>query len=264
MSDQFSNFQNAKWIFSNTFDQLECKVLTWMADKWPIKAVGPTIPSAYLDGRLEDDKSYGLKKPNDVGAIEWLDSREVSSVIYISFGSLAILAEEQVQELTSCLIDNINFSFLWVLRDTEVEKLPDDFVQETSDRGLVVNWCPQLEVLSHKAISCFVTHCGWNSTLEALSLGVPMVAIPQWVDQITNAKFVADVWEVGVRVKRNDKGIATQEEIQASVGKVVQGERRDEFKQNSIKWKNLAKQAVDEGGSSDNNIEEFVKAIVSV
>lgn len=91
-----------------------------------------------------------------------------------------------------------------------------------------------------------------------------MIAIPQWVDQTTNAKFIADVWEVGVRVKKNEKGIVTKEELEASIRKVVvQGERPNEFKQNSIKWKELAKEAVDEGGSSDKHIEEFVQAIVA-
>uniref|UniRef100_P0DO74 Mogroside I-E synthase n=1 Tax=Siraitia grosvenorii TaxID=190515 RepID=GT742_SIRGR len=270
MTSQFSNFQDAKWIFFNTFDQLECKkqsqVVNWMADRWPIKTVGPTIPSAYLDdGRLEDDRAFGLNllKPEDgknTRQWQWLDSKDTASVLYISFGSLAILQEEQVKELAYFLKDT-NLSFLWVLRDSELQKLPHNFVQETSHRGLVVNWCSQLQVLSHRAVSCFVTHCGWNSTLEALSLGVPMVAIPQWVDQTTNAKFVADVWRVGVRVKKKDERIVTKEELEASIRQVVQGEGRNEFKHNAIKWKKLAKEAVDEGGSSDKNIEEFVKTI---
>ena len=75
-----------------------------------------------------------------------------------------------------------------------------------------MSWYLQLEVLTHKAIGSFMTHCGWNSTLEALSLGVPMVAMPQWTDQLTNAKFIVDVWKVGVRIKMNE--IATKDEIE--------------------------------------------------
>ncbi|KAL4033704.1 hypothetical protein IC575_006809 [Cucumis melo] len=266
MTSQFSHLENVKWIFINTFDRLESKVVNWMAKTLPIKTVGPTIPSAYLDGRLEKDKAYGLnvsKSNNGKCPIKWLDSKETASVIYISFGSLVILSEEQVKELTNLLRDT-DFSFLWVLRESEMVKLPKNFVQDTSDRGLIVNWCCQLQVLSHKAVSCFVTHCGWNSTLEALSLGVPMVAIPQWIDQTTNAKFVADVWRVGVRVKKNEKSVAIKEELEASIRKiVVQGNGTNEFKQNAIKWKNLAKEAVDERGSSDKNIEEFVQALVA-
>ncbi|XP_023002861.1 UDP-glycosyltransferase 74E2-like [Cucurbita maxima] len=260
MTDQFSSFKNAKWIFFNTFDQLEMKVVNWMAQKWPIKTIGPSIPSAYLDGRLKDDKTYGLNHQNlNHGKIfQWLYSKEIASVIYISFGSLVILPEEQVKEVANFLKDT-NFSFLWVLRESEQEKLPNNFMQQTSHKGLVVKWCCQLQVLSHKSICCFITHCGWNSTIEALSLGVPMIAVPQWIDQTTNAKFVADVWKVGARVKMNDKGIATKLELEASLRHVSQGYRQNEIKQNSIKLRNLAKEAMEEGGSSDINIERFVK-----
>ena len=154
-----------------------------------------------------------------------------------------------------------NRYFLWVVRETEAKKLPTNFIEETTERGLVVSWCPQLEVLSHKAVGCFVTHCGWNSTLEALSLGVPMVTMPQWTDQTTNSKFVMDVWKVGIRVKVDDKGIVTREEIELCINEVM-GEKREELKRNAIKWKKLANEALDEGGSSDKNIDEFVEKIM--
>ncbi|KAM4105718.1 hypothetical protein ACB094_04G013600 [Castanea mollissima] len=258
--DQFSNFLEAKWIFFSSFKELELEVVNWMASqKWPIKTIGPTIPSMYLDKRLEDDKEYGLHlfKPDVDACIKWLDTKETNSVIYTSFGSLASLGEEQMQELTWGL-KNSNCYFLWVVRETEQKKLPTNFLQETAEKGLVVSWCSQLEVLAHKAIGCFMTHCGWNSTLEALSLGVPMVAMPQWTDQPTNAKFIADVWKVGVRIKLDERGIATKEEIEFCIRAVIEDERGKEMRMNSVKWKELAKEAMDEGGSSDKNIEEFV------
>lgn len=244
-----------------------------MGKRWPIKTVGPTIPSAYLEGELEDDKSYGLKHlkmENNGKILEWLDTKENGSVIYISFGSLVILPHKQVDELTNFL-KNItaaaatatNLSFLWVLRESEMEKLPNNFIQTTSHKGLVVNWCCQLQVLSHSAVGCFVTHCGWNSTIEALSLGVPMVAVPQWIDQTTNAKFVADVWEVGARVKiGSDKGIATKEELEASIQSVFGGDGKNRIKINSMKLMKLAKEAMKEGGSSNKNIQQFVDSII--
>jgi len=155
-------------------------------------------------------------------------------------------------------LKNSNCYFLWVVRASEEKKLPSNFLQETTEKGLVVTWCPQLDVLAHKAIGCFMTHCGWNSTLEALSLGVPMVAMPQWTDQPTNAKFIVDVWRVGIRIKVDEKGIVTKEEIEMCVGEVMEGERGKEMKKNSMRWKELAIEAVDEGGSSDKNIEEFL------
>ncbi|KAM4105715.1 hypothetical protein ACB094_04G013300 [Castanea mollissima] len=258
--NQFSNFQEANWLLCNTFNELENEVVNWMASQqWPVKTIGPAIPSIYLDKRLEDDKEYGvhLFKPDVDACMKWLNTKETDSVVYTSFGSLASLGEEQMDELTRGL-KNSNCYFLWVVRETEQKKLPPNFLQETSEKGLVVSWCPQLELLAHKAVGCFMTHCGWNSTLEALSLGVPMVAMPQWTDQQTNAKFIVDVWKVGVRIKLDERGIATKEEIELCIKEVIEGERGKEMKMNSVRWKELAKEAVDEGGSSDKNIEEFV------
>jgi pathogen-inducible salicylic acid glucosyltransferase len=230
-----------------------------MASRWPVKTVGPTIPSMFLDKRLEDDKEYDLNlfKPNADACMNWLDTKEIGSVVYASFGSLAALGEEQMAEVAWGL-KNSNCYFLWVVRASEEKKLPSNFLQETTEKGLVVTWCPQLDVLAHKAIGCFMTHCGWNSTLEALSLGVPMVVMPQWTDQPTNAKFIVDVWKVGIRIKVDEKGIVTKEEIEMCVGEVMEGERGKEMKKNSMRWKELAIEAVDEGGSSDKNIEEFL------
>ncbi|XVF29639.1 hypothetical protein REPUB_Repub15cG0139200 [Reevesia pubescens] len=257
--DRFSNFQEADWLFCNTFIELENEIIDWMASKWPIKAVGPTIPSVYLDKRLKDDNDYGMHlfKPDSDLCIKWLDSKETGSVVYVSFGSLAGLAEEQMLELALGL-KRSNRYFLWVVRETEQNKLPSNFIEETSEKGLVVSWSPQLDVLAHRAVGCFMTHCGWNSTLEALSLGVPMIAMPQWTDQPTNAKFVSDVWKVGIRVSKDEKGIIRKEEIERCIREIMEGEKSLDIKKNSEKWKKLAKDAVDEGGSSDNNIDEFV------
>jgi len=126
----------------------------------------------------------------------------------------------------------------------------------------VVRWCPQLEVLTHEAVGCFVTHCGWNSTLEALSSGVPMVAVPHWSDQSTNAKHIMDIWKMGLKVPVDEKGLVKQEAIENCIREIMEGERGEEIKKNALKWRKLAREAVDEGGSSDKNIEEFVAKLV--
>ena len=250
-------------LFNNLPACIFYQVVKWLASKGSIKTTGPTIPSMYLDGRLDEDKDYGLSlfKPNANACITWLDTKNTGSVIYVSFGSLASLGEEQMEELAWGLKGS-NRQFLWVVRELEKKKLPNNFIEEISEKGLVVSWCPQLEVLAHKSVGCFMTHCGWNSTLEALSLGVPMVAMPQWTDQTTNAKFVEDVWRVGVRVKVGEDGIVKKEEIEECIREVMEGERGDEMKRNAERWRELAKEAVNEGGSSDNNIEEFVAELV--
>ncbi|GLT33408.1 hypothetical protein SLA2020_080020 [Shorea laevis] len=260
---QFSNFEEARWIFCNTFDKLEDEVIKWMAaNHKPIKTIGPTVPSMYLDKRLEDE-DYGLNlfKPDVDACIKWLDSKEASSVVYVSFGSMATLGEEQMEEIAWGLKRSNNY-FLWVVRETEQKKLPSNFVEETLEKGLVVSWSSQLRVLAHEAVGCFITHCGWNSTIEALSLGVPMVAIPIWTDQPTNAKFVEDVWKVGIRVRMDENGIIRKEEIERCIREVMEGEKSADIRSNSERWKKLSKEAVDEGGSSDRNIDEFVAELM--
>ncbi|MCD9559065.1 hypothetical protein HAX54_016794 [Datura stramonium] len=177
--------------FCSLFDVLEKEVIDSLRSQYRIKTIGPIIPSMYLDKRLKDDKEYALSffKPNSETCMKWLDSRETGSVVYVSFGSLASLGEQQMEELASGLMTS-NCYFLWVVRATEQDKLTEEFMSKSKEKGLIVNWCPQLDVLSHRAVGCFFTHCGWNSTLEALSLGVPMVTMPQWSDQPTNAKFI--------------------------------------------------------------------------
>jgi pathogen-inducible salicylic acid glucosyltransferase len=234
-----------------------------MAKMWPLRTIGPTIPSMFLDKRMEDDKEYGLSifKPNTDACMKWLNDRPKGSVVYVSFGSMAALEVEQMAEIAWGLRMS-DRCFLWVVRASEEAKLPKNFVEETSEKGLVVRWCPQLEVLTHKAVGCFVTHCGWNSTLEALSSGVPMVAVPYWSDQSTNAKYIMDIWKMGLKAPMDEKGLVKQEAIEHCIREIMEGERGEEIKKNALKWRKLAREAVDEGGSSDKNIEEFVAKLV--
>ncbi|KAF8393828.1 hypothetical protein HHK36_020026 [Tetracentron sinense] len=258
---QFSDFEKADWLLFNSFNKLE--VVKWMSKKWRIKTIGPTVPSMYLDKRMEGNTDYGIDIFHlDADAcVKWLDTNETSSVVYVSFGTATILGEEQMEEVAWGL-KRSNSYFLWVVRESEEKKLPSKFVEETSEKGMVVTCCPQLEVLAHQAVGCFMTHCGWNSTLEALSLGVPMVAMPQGTDQTTNGKFVVDVWEVGLRVRVDEKGIVRREDIELCIKEVMEGEKGKVIKRNVKKWKEMAKEAVDEGGGSDKNIEEFIAGLV--
>ncbi|MBA0757486.1 hypothetical protein Gotri_020584, partial [Gossypium trilobum] len=170
---------------------------------------------------------YELEEPN-------------GSVVYVSLGSLALPEANQMQELALALKGS-DCNFLWVVRETtEMAKFPTHFIEETKEKGLVVTWCNQLEVLSHDLICCFLTHCGLNSVLEALSLGVLMLEMPFWTDQITNAKLVEDVCGIGITGRRNQNDLATKETIERCLNELVNGEKGKEIKMNTIKWKNLA------------------------
>lgn len=239
-------------LFSRKMAELyPLQILKWITSEGPILTIGPTIPPLHTD-----DIEYGLSlfKPDAEAYLKWLETKENGSVVYVSFGSLVTPGEKQMEEIARGLVES-NCFFLWVVRASEESKLPPDFVLE---KGLIVNWCSQLQVLAHPAVGCFVTHCGWNSTLEALSFGVPMVAMAQWTDQTTTAKLIADVWQIGVRTKADENDFVTREEIAGSVREIMQEERGNEIRRNASKWKQLAKEAVSEGGSSHKNITEFV------
>ncbi|KAG7574808.1 UDP-glucuronosyl/UDP-glucosyltransferase [Arabidopsis suecica] len=260
---QFTNFDKADFILVNSFHDLDLQEEELLSKVCPVLTIGPTVPSMYLDQQIKFDNDYDLNLFDLKEAAlctDWLDKRPQGSVVYIAFGSMAKLSSEQMEEIASAIS---NFSYLWVVRASEESKLPPGFLDTVDkDKSLVLKWSPQLQVLSNKAIGCFMTHCGWNSTMEGLSLGVPMVAMPQWTDQPMNAKYIQDVWKVGVRVKaEKESGIAKREEIELSIKEVMEGEKSKEMKENAGKWRDLAVKSLSAGGSTDININAFVSKI---
>ncbi|TKY60143.1 UDP-glycosyltransferase 74F1 [Spatholobus suberectus] len=258
--NQFSNIHKADILLVNSFYKLEEPVVDSMSKLCPLLTIGPTVPSFHLDKAVPNDTDniFNLFQL-DSSAISWLNQKPAGSVVYVSFGSMVCFSSQQMEEIAMGLMGT-GFNFLWVIPDLERKNLPKELGEEISacGRGLIVNWIPQLEVLSNQAVGCFFTHCGWNSTLEALCLEVPMVAIPQWTDQPVNAKFVEDVWKVGIRVKVNENGIVTREEIENCIRVVMEKDLGREMRTNAEKWKRLAIEAVSQGGTSDNNINEFI------
>ncbi|TKY47805.1 Crocetin glucosyltransferase [Spatholobus suberectus] len=250
-------------VLLNTFEELEPEALRAIG-KFTMIPIGPLIPSAFLDGKDPGDTSFGgdiFDGSNDY--VEWLDSKPELSVVYVSFGTLAVLARRQMEEVARALLDS-GYPFLWVLRENYEKQGKEQELscrEELEQRGKIVKWCSQVEVLSHRSLGCFVTHCGWNSTVESLASGVPMVAFPQWSDQGTNAKLVHDVWKTGVRVddKVNEEGIVEAEEIRKCLEVVMgSGGEGQELRRSAKKWKCLARDAVKEGGSSDRNMRTFL------
>ncbi|KAL3724281.1 hypothetical protein ACJRO7_029450 [Eucalyptus globulus] len=250
---QFSNFRKAKWLLFNTFSELEEELVNWMGNQWSMMTVGPTIPSVYKDKRLEDDTGYGLSlfKPEAEACLRWLDSKPPCSTIYVSFGCLASLGEDQMEELSSGL-RLMKSHFMWVVRESEEKKLPRNFLQELGldddKKGLVVRWSNQLQVLSHVSVGCFMTHCEWNSTLEALSLELYVSVSCDWG-----------------RDRELREWVVTGEEIESCVNEIMEGgERGKEIRENSLGWKEMAIRAIDEGGSSKKNIQEFVSNVLDL
>ncbi|MED6221493.1 hypothetical protein PIB30_055366 [Stylosanthes scabra] len=262
---QFSNIDKADWVLCNSIYELDKEVVDWTTKIWPnFKTIGPNIPSKFLDKRVKDDEDYDFTQfKSEDYCIEWLQDKPKGSVIYVSFGSTVPFDEEQMREIAYGL-RNSNKYFLWVVRASEETKLPKDF-EKKSEKGLIVTWCSQVKVLAHEAIACFVTHCGWNSVLETLSLGVPTIAIPKWSDQITNAKYVEDVWKVGIRAPIDDEEkIVRGEALNNCIKKMMESEKGKEIKRNAIEWRTLITRAASEGGSSHKNVLEFVSSLFSL
>lgn len=262
---QFKNMSKLTFILVETFQELEHDVVNYLTSKkFPIKTVGPLFkyPKEVATTSNDDVQGDFMKVEN---CIDWLDTKSPSSLVYISFGSVVILKKEQVEEIAYGLL-NSGVNFLWVIRPpTKVQNfdplsLPNGFLEKAGDKAKIVQWCPQEQVLSHPSVACFVTHCGWNSTMEALSSGVPVLAFPQWGDQVTDAKYLVDVFKVGFRLCRGEaeNRIIPRDEVEKCVREATNGPKAAEIKENALKWKKKAEEAVVEGGSSERNMQAFV------
>ncbi|CAI8604904.1 unnamed protein product [Vicia faba] len=262
LGEMFKNMKKLKWVLANSFYELEKDVIDSMTEIFPIKTVGPLVPPLLLGQDQNKDVGIEMWKPQD-SCMEWLNQKPPSSVIYISFGSLIFLKEKQMLSIAKAL-KNSNRYFLWVMKHKEGDEvhLPEKFIEETRGKGKIVTWCPQTRVLVHPAIACFLTHCGWNSTLEAITAGVPMIAYPQWTDQPTNAKLVSDVFRTGIRLNPDRDGFVGSEEVERAIEEIVGGEKLEEFSKNLLKLKFAAREAFAAGGSSDRNIQTFVDEIL--
>ncbi|XP_068654669.1 gallate 1-beta-glucosyltransferase 84A24-like [Aristolochia californica] len=256
--EQIENISKASWILVDSFEELEKPILESIAEISPplkLLPVGPLFKSPSNTPTLRGD----MWKAAD--CINWLDSQPLASVLYASFGSVVTLGREQMEEVARGIRD-CGRPFLWVVRDGARKDLPERFEEETAGKGMVVPWSPQEAVLSHPSVACFMTHCGWNSTMESLSSGVPVIAVPQWGDQTTDAKFLVDVYGVGVQLGKGEGGpLITKEEVILAVEEVVSGPRSGDLRAMALKWKDKAAAAVAEGGTSANNIQTFLDDI---
>ncbi|GAB2290311.1 hypothetical protein Dimus_024589 [Dionaea muscipula] len=195
----------SRGVIVNTFEELEnCELSKNFHDSFPV----PTFSIGPFHKFCPAPPTSVSSAAQDKSCISWLDKQAHNSVLYVSFGSLAKIGEAQFLEIAWGLA-HCNQPFLWVIRPglvhglgksktDEAPPLPDGFVEMVGERGLIVKWARQLEVLAHPAVGGFWTHNGWNSTLESVSEGVPMICTPNFADQMINARYVSDVWKVGI------------------------------------------------------------------
>ncbi|KAH7423296.1 hypothetical protein KP509_12G048200 [Ceratopteris richardii] len=263
---QFAIFPNCSGLIINSFEELEEDAYEALREKvpYPVSLVGPLVPSAFLEEDNISDTSFGSSLFHEkTDCIEWLNQQGKQSVLYISFGSIFVPSPEELQTLAEG-IKRSQKPFVWVLRpssatQTLAEILPNGFLEDTREQGLIIPWCSQVQVLSHPAVGAFLTHCGWNSTLESISTGVPLIAYPILSDQPLNAKFLCDFWNVGVLLRRNDSDTIESSAVEKKVRNVL--EDGEILRKRCRELRDVARRAVQAHGSAHFHMEEFIRCI---
>lgn len=254
--EAISWFPKAQSLLFTSFYELESKAIDTLRFQIPIPihSLGPCIP-------------YMLCDTTDANAtssyFNWLDSQPVSSVLYVSLGSFLPITGPQMNEMAKGLHES-GVRFLWVIRGAPESMKESD---KGRSRGLMVPWCDQLRVLCHPSIGGFLTHCGWNSTLEGVFAGVPMLTFPLFWDQYPNSKRIVDDWKVGLRMKDVDEEewVVGQGEVSRLVKKFMDldAEESKGLRRRAAELKDKCMKALEEGGSSCTNLDAFVQEMVS-
>ena len=278
MLHQFDVLHEYTAVLINSYVELEKE--TWEALRLNIEPcvlvsfVGPTCPyQLLLDGAPSSNDGVhveGSSLPREnFDCIEWLDKMPPRSVLYISFGSVFIPPPEDLLAISTAILD-LKQPFLWVVREcvsapSLSDITPDNFVEETRSYGLIVPWAPQLHVLSHPSIGAFLSHCGWNSTLESISLGIPMIPYPVMMDQVTNAKFVVDIWKIGLRIKSQIDMIEKKKleinDMKYVLRVLFHEEEGRYMRKRAEDLRDAARKAIQVGGTSHDDIEKFIQVV---
>lgn len=258
VSRAFEEVKNADFILHNTVQELEPHTLSALNQNQPTYAIGPI--------NFSTDFNAPNTMLSQVDCTNWLASRPPASVLYVSFGSVAQTNREVIHEMARGLLLS-EVSFIWAIRprvvssdgDDDARVLPVGFENDVGDRGLVVPWCNQLAVLSSPAVGGFLTHCGWNSILESIWCGVPMICYPIVYDQPTNRKVVVDDWKIGINLC--DGGSVNREEVGEKVKKMMMrsGETWIGIENEMKKVRSKLQEAWAEDGSSNTNLDLFLK-----
>ncbi|MCL7044182.1 hypothetical protein MKW94_030964 [Papaver nudicaule] len=159
---------------------------------------------------------------------------------------------------------NSKHTFLWIIRSDLVlgdsAILPPEFTTETKDRSMIASWCPQEDVLKHPSIGGFLTHSGWNSTLDTVIGGVPIICWPFFAEQQTNCKYSCVDWGIGMEIDNNVK----RNEVEKLVRELMDGEKGKALKKRVMEWKSCAENAISSpNGSSFVNLEKLVSQILN-
>ncbi|XP_074317457.1 scopoletin glucosyltransferase-like [Silene latifolia] len=234
-------------------------------------------PTAQILNRDAGEKAERVHKAvvSENECLSWLDTKEPSSVFYVCFGSAIRFPDEQLYEI-ACALESSGTQFIWAVlgkekdSDSDSNSNPDsswlpagfeEMLKETG-RGMIIRgWAPQALILDHPSVGGFMTHCGWNSTIEGVCAGVAMVTWPLYAEQFYNEKLITQVLKIGVEAGVEDwnlwvdvgKKLVKREKIEAAINSVMGGEGV-EMRRNAKELSEKAKKAMEDGGSSHRNL----------
>ncbi|KAJ9537690.1 hypothetical protein OSB04_030423 [Centaurea solstitialis] len=250
----------------HTFDELEPSIVKALSSMFShVYTIGPLqllldqIPEEEKNTQVSHFNGYSLMR-EEPECIQWLKSKEPNSVIYVSFGSSTMMSLEELNEFGWGLAES-GYSFLWIIRSNlvvgESAALGPEFEEcIEKGKGFVASWCSQEKVLNHPSVGGFLTHCGWGSTIESLSAGVPMICWPYLADQMINCRYVCKEWGVGLEMGNGVKRGEVKRLIQELMG---EGGKR--MRNKAMKWKKKAHIATGLNGSSSLNVDNLVKEL---
>ncbi|KAJ4952284.1 hypothetical protein NE237_029116 [Protea cynaroides] len=254
--------EKAAAVILNTFDALDQDILDAVSTMLPrVYTIGPLqlLLNQYHDDGLKSIGSNLWREEPE--CLEWLNSKEPGSVVYVNFGSFTVMAPQQLTEFAWGLA-NGEHTFLWIIRPNlvvgDLAVLLSEFMTRTKERGMLASWCPQEQVLSHPAIGGFLTHSGWNSTLDSICGGVPVICWPFFAEQPTNCRYSCVNWGIGDEIHHDVK----REDVERLVRNLMEGEKGKEMKKRAMGWKKEAEAATTPGGSSHVNFDNMVNDIL--
>nr|GMC90327.1 zeatin O-glucosyltransferase-like [Ipomoea batatas] len=204
--------------------------------------------------------------------LAWLDKQEENSVIFVAFGSTTTLSDEQNKELAIGLAKSEK-KFIWVLKegdkgdvfaaDKRKAYLPEGYEDEIKDRGMIVrDWAPQLDILAHPSTGGFMSHCGWNSSMEAISMGVPIAAWPMHSEQPWNAALITKVLKTGVEVDDcTSEEMVSSQRIADAVKRLMASPEGDEMRRRAEEIRGAIMLSVKDGGAVPREMDSFISHI---
>ncbi|KAJ7542167.1 hypothetical protein O6H91_10G093100 [Diphasiastrum complanatum] len=267
-------------ILVNTTYEIEAGYIDALEKEDPYKtnlkilAIGPLLPPELMDENQVQLSARSKHESSEVrDCIEWLNMQSPASVLYVFFGSKYIPSHNEIIEFAHGL-EASTHAFIWVLKPPPSDAsqdatswlsrvLPQGFQSRIHTRGFILPyWAPQILILSNPSVGGFWTHCGWNSILESIYCGVPLIAYPQFAEQRHNCRMIVDQLKIAREIVMDEmKGFPDRKAVERAVRSVMEAEEAQEIRRKVEEVRDTMRKAVKDNGSSYRNLEAIVKEI---